>query len=82
MGRRYVPCLVCDPEMQCKGEYRFLNGGGHLGNHSGPKNLEKYREWIAEHYPDIDKDHPIFHDSGALTLPQGFWQYSHLFERK
>lgn len=80
MTQKYVPCLVCDPELRRYPEIGFLNHF-HMGpvhTPDEPSNLAQYKEWVPEEY-DLDPDHPVFHETGALTKPEIFEKYEHLF---
>ena len=80
MVRKYVPCLVCDPEMRCEEEIEFLHPTHHEAKHDppAPQDHESYLTWVAEEY-DLDPEHPVF-ELGGLTRPKDFERHEHLFE--
>lgn len=79
MTSKFVPCLVCDPELRRDPEIEFLNHL-HMQAHAPdePSDFGEYKEWVAEEY-DFDLDHPVFREAGALTMPKVFETYEHLF---
>lgn len=81
MSQKYVPCLVCDPQMTRQQEIRFLHPHHHSSEHKPPlpQDHESYLNWVAEEY-ELDPDHPVF-EPGGLTRPEDFGQYEHLFEK-
>jgi hypothetical protein len=79
MAYKYVPCLVCDPELRRKPEIEFLNSAHHKTHNPGlPQDHESYLNWVAEKY-ELDHDHPVF-ESGGLTKPEVFQEFEHLFK--
>ncbi len=81
MPQKYVPCLVCDPQMTRKQEIQFLHPHHHSSKHEPPlpQDHESYLNWVAEEH-DLDPNHPVF-EPGGLTRPKDFEQYEHLFEK-
>ncbi|WP_231184160.1 hypothetical protein [Haladaptatus sp. DYF46] len=80
MSRKYVPCLVCDPEMRYDPEIEFLHPSHHEAKHdpSLPRDHDSYLAWVAERY-ELDPEHPVF-EPGGLTRPEDFHRFKHLFE--
>lgn len=80
MAQKYVPCLVCDPELRREPEIEFLHPAHHQTHDSGlPHDHETYRQCVAEKY-ELDLDHPVF-EPGRLTKPEDFAEYEYLFEK-
>lgn len=72
MGRKEAPCLFCEET------FEFV-AGSHLKSHfDGPDAFESYKEWVAEEHK-IDPAHEVFSTPGALTRPEDFETYEHLF---
>lgn len=74
MPRSVVPCLYCGAP------FVFLTGK-HLrreDHFDGDDVFDRYKEWVAEEH-DIDPDHEVFETPGALTRPEHFEEYEHLF---
>ena len=79
MSEKFVPCLVCDPELRRKPEIEFLHPAHH-GTHDSslPQDHESYLQWVAEEY-GLELDHPVF-DPGGLTKPVEFLEFEYLFK--
>jgi|AntDeeMetagen134_2_1112570.scaffolds.fasta_scaffold02471_2 DICT domain-containing protein len=71
--RKEAPCLYCHES------YEFVAGMHFKKHFSGSNAFDRYKEWVAEEY-GIDPDHEVFHTSGALTKPEDFEEYEHLFD--
>lgn len=75
MAKQEVPCLYCSES------FEFVSGT-HLKrqDHFSDSNaFERYKKWVADEY-DIDRSHEVFHTPGALTRPEDFERYEHLFK--
>jgi hypothetical protein len=81
MAHKYVPCLVCDPELRRKPKLEFLHPIHHQTHApSLPQDHESYLNWVAEEY-ELDLDHEVF-EAGGLTKPKVFSEFEHLFEKR
>lgn len=79
MAQKYVPCLVCDPELRRNPKIEFLHPAHHQTHGTSlPHDHESYLNWVAEKY-ELAREHPVF-EPGALTVPDQFEEFEYLFE--
>ena len=80
MAQKYVPCLVCDPNLHRDPEIEFLHPAHHQTHGPNlPHDHESYLKWVSEEYK-LAPDHPVF-EPGGLTVPDQFVDFEYLFEQ-
>lgn len=67
--------------LYCREPHDFLAGThfkreDHFDSPQGA--FDRFKDWVAEEY-DLDRDHEVFRTPGALTSPDGFDEFKHLF---
>lgn len=74
MAEKKARCLYCN------NAYEFI-AGSHLrrDDHFGDSNaFEQYKQWVANEF-GLPFEHEVFDTPGALTRPNDFARYEHLF---
>lgn len=75
MIKKEARCLYCNETFEFVAGVHFKRQ-----DHFGDSNaFEQYKEWVAEEH-NLDPTHDVFHTPGALTRPEDFEKYEHLFK--